>query len=225
MQAKGDFVWLYEELALTPEAGLDELRLRYRQRVRTLHPDLNPGVELDPERSATLRALNAAFQEAVEFHRRTGRLPGASHRPHTEDRPTPRRQRAVEMPVTRPAANGWFPWAVSVLVLVAIVSLATGVAFDPASTAGSVATPPRAVVTEDPETGDRRVFLQPGLGREAVREIQGEPFYESTTRFEYGPSYVEFHGDKVSGWYSSPMHPLRVRQGEEKLADGLAHED
>ena len=99
-------------------------------------------------------------------------------------------------------------------MLVGIIGLGAGNVFDargPAtsSSAGSASFAPV-------ESDGRVYYLERGLNRDAVRRLEGDPFLDAGSRFEYGPSYVEFQGDKVVGWYSSPMQPLHVRPGEEK---------
>lgn len=52
--------------------------------------------------------------------------------------------------------------------------------------------------------------ITPGMGKEMVRIILGEPLNMHALRWSYGPSWVEFRCDKVVDWYSSPLRPLRV---------------
>jgi hypothetical protein len=240
VHAKGDYVWLYEKLEATPDDGLDELRARYRQKVRELHPDRHPELAHDPRHSDELVALNTAFDELIEFHRRTGRLPGASSRRDSNVRVPPRAdapgmdharisgRHSTFGGATHAGATGYAfpriahaaeadgrtrgPWIAASLVLLGVISLATGAIFEPAPPALSL---PAASFAPPAETTTVR-YLERGLNREAVRRLEGDPFLDAGTRFEYGPSYVEFKGDKVVGWYSSPMQPLHVRPGEEQ---------
>ncbi|HFC53699.1 MAG TPA: J domain-containing protein [Gammaproteobacteria bacterium] len=57
-----------------------------------------------------------------------------------------------------------------------------------------------------------RGYIEIGSSPAEVFHIQGEPLFKSATRWDYGPSYIEFRDDKVSGWYSSPLRPLRVKE-------------
>ena len=239
MHAKGDYVWLYEKLGATPDDGLDELRSRYRQKVRDLHPDRHPEFAHDPRQSDELVALNTAFDEIVEFHRRTGRLPGAAHprdpnvrvlrrgEPARTDHARISGRHAAFGGASHASAAGYAfprighadretrsrtPWVAGSLVAFGLIALATGAVFEPAPPALSL---PAASVAPSAEAAPAR-YLERGLNREAVRKLEGDPFLDAGSRFEYGPSYVEFRGDKVTGWYSSPMQPLHVRPGEEQ---------
>ncbi len=58
-------------------------------------------------------------------------------------------------------------------------------------------------------------FIRIGSTRSEVARIQGEPLFRGESRWDYGPSYIEFQGDKVSGWHSSPLRPLRVKKSWE----------
>ena len=48
---------LYDELGVAPDATPDELRRAYRERVRQLHPDVNPG----PDAQEAIRRLNEVW--------------------------------------------------------------------------------------------------------------------------------------------------------------------
>ncbi len=52
--------------------------------------------------------------------------------------------------------------------------------------------------------------IAPGMGKDTVRDILGEPLDMHALRWTYGPSWVEFHCGRVVDWYSSPLRPLRV---------------
>jgi hypothetical protein len=51
-----------------------------------------------------------------------------------------------------------------------------------------------------------------GTTKAEVRSIQGQPLVEGGSVWEYGLSKVYFQNDRVSGWYDSPLDPLRLRQ-------------
>lgn len=51
-----------------------------------------------------------------------------------------------------------------------------------------------------------------GSTKAEVRAIQGAPLTESDTLWDYGLSKVYFQDGRVTGWDSSPMHPLRARK-------------
>jgi hypothetical protein len=52
--------------------------------------------------------------------------------------------------------------------------------------------------------------LAPGMGKDIVQQIQGEPIARHDVRWDYGPSWVEFRCGKVVDWYSSPLRPLHA---------------
>ena len=51
-----------------------------------------------------------------------------------------------------------------------------------------------------------------GSSSKEVSRIQGEPLFKTPSRWEYGPSYIEFRNNRVTGWYNSPLRPLRVAE-------------
>ncbi len=58
--------------------------------------------------------------------------------------------------------------------------------------------------------GSRPLLIRYGSSRAEVLRIQGEPLLTTDRRWDYGPSYIEFHDGKVIGWHSSILQPLRV---------------
>lgn len=67
-----NFLRLYEELGVRPDEGVARLTRGYRQRLRSLRPNLEGAQGLD------LGWLTRSYREAIAFERRHGRLPGAS---------------------------------------------------------------------------------------------------------------------------------------------------
>ncbi len=61
-----------------------------------------------------------------------------------------------------------------------------------------------------PAKDTHAIFFGYGSSKTDVRAIQGNPSRETETLWEYGTSKVHFHGDHVSGWYESPLYPLRT---------------
>ena len=51
-----------------------------------------------------------------------------------------------------------------------------------------------------------------GSTKAEVRALQGKPLMEWSNVWEYGTSKVYFDGDRVSGWYDSPLNPLRIHK-------------
>jgi hypothetical protein len=67
-----------------------------------------------------------------------------------------------------------------------------------------------------PMTATRAIAA--GMGKITVREILGEPLDMQSSRWNYGPSWVEFRCDKVADWYSSPLRPLHVSAARDATA-------
>ncbi len=65
--------------------------------------------------------------------------------------------------------------------------------------------------TSTPISATRKT-IRIGSSSHDVARIQGEPLFKSPTRWDYGPSYIEFRQNRVSGWHSSPLRPLRVEE-------------
>lgn len=81
---KPDFSLLYSELDLPPDCSLEEFQCAYRRRIAELHPD-KAGIDPpSPEAQAALPALISTYVAVNRFHRRYGRMPGASPR-HVPD--------------------------------------------------------------------------------------------------------------------------------------------
>jgi hypothetical protein len=49
-----------------------------------------------------------------------------------------------------------------------------------------------------------------GSSMDTVRRIQGTPAAEGDTQWTYGPSKIYFRNGYVSGWYDSPLQPLKI---------------
>ena len=72
-----DFLLLYTELKVNPDCSLDHFKRAYRRRVAELHPDRVQG-KASPAAMMRLQALTRLHDEAMRFHDRHGRLPGAN---------------------------------------------------------------------------------------------------------------------------------------------------
>lgn len=51
-----------------------------------------------------------------------------------------------------------------------------------------------------------------GSSKDEVKAIQGNPLSETSTRLDYGLSQVYFQEGKVTGWYESPLTPLKIHR-------------
>ena len=67
--------------------------------------------------------------------------------------------------------------------------------------------------------------IAPGMGKDTVRDILGEPLDMHALRWSYGPSWVEFRCDKVVDWYSSPLRPLRISAARDTHAAAASPDD
>lgn len=105
---EGDFSLLYSELNLPPDCTLDEFKRAYRRRIAQLHPDRNGVGASSSEAQAALAELLSTYVAVNRFHRRYGRMPGASFQPGAGDGPPAAAAPIVSrssMPVPLPAAD------------------------------------------------------------------------------------------------------------------------
>jgi len=51
-----------------------------------------------------------------------------------------------------------------------------------------------------------------GSTKAEVKAVQGEPLSENNMRWDYGLSQVYFQDGKVTGWYESPLTPLKIHK-------------
>ncbi len=193
------FFALYEELNLDAGCRLEELKHAYRRRASQLHPDRG-GMHSDVQR---LQRLNALYDSALEFHKAHGRLPG-NLPPSRNFVPTEPQPGAPP-----PAAPKQRRWLLAGTCLLALLLYWLGLSMQPGD----------APSLDPAGPGDRVApgLFQPqapnlALGMDATlaRSVLGRPDAEAATRWDYGPSWVEFQCGKVVGWYSSPLRPLRV---------------
>lgn len=75
-----DFSLVYSQLDLPPDCSLEEFRSAYMRRIAELHPDRRGSEPASLEAQATLRELVSTYVAVTRFHRRYGRMPGASPR-------------------------------------------------------------------------------------------------------------------------------------------------
>ncbi len=218
-----DFVALYDELGLDAECSMADFKGAYRRRVAKLHPD-HFG---DPSTTPRLQRLNRLYAAALEFQRIHGRLPGATHRaamPASRTEATAQAPTQAHTLLDAPpvAGNPINPRYVLLLLLVAAAAfwLDQQPASEPAQDKQMPVQELQMATTSSRPIG----YLHIGMNKDSVRGLQGQPFNTHDVRWEYGPSWVEFRCDKVVDWYSSPLHPLRVRHanaGEDAgTADG-----
>ncbi|MET1162619.1 MAG: hypothetical protein ABWY48_08745, partial [Pseudoxanthomonas sp.] len=174
--------------------------------VAQLHPD-HPENSSDISR---LQRLNRLYAAAIEFQRVHGRLPAMrAHATETNAHALPASGDAGTPEL--PAVSGSPPYWRYVLLVALLGTVLYGFSSqEPAAILSDAAepagTPDHALhlpAVEKP--------LAIGMEDQEVRRIQGEPFNSHEHRWEYGPSWILFDCGKVVDWYSSPLHPLRVR--------------
>lgn len=209
MNRPTDFIAFYQHLGLRPDCSLAELKNAYRRRVAELHPDRNPQHRDDAEAAARLQELTAAYQAALAFERRHGRLPGA--RMHADPAP-PGRTPAPGLP--QATRRTGLRRAVFALLAAAALAWVTWDQIGQEAPAGAqdareqrrfVAVPPPTAPSHGEE---ERIEL--GMDAASVRAIEGRPVMENIERWDYGPSWIEFDHGRVSDWYSSRLRPLKV---------------
>lgn len=199
MSADFDFSSLYRELRLTPSASLPDMKLAYRRRVAELHPDR---IHNDGEAAlaaSELQRLTRLYNDAMDFERRYGRLPGAPAA--TRFRTSMQRPHAAA-----PGPQRRFPWMwllIGIGLICAILLLVDATVDEPSGTA--VEPVPAETTQAMPASG-----LRLGMPRRIVRLVQGEPYLDGGDRWEYGPSWLLFNRDLLVDWYSSPLNPLKV---------------
>ena len=216
-----DFAALYRELGIDAASTLDDVRRAWRRRVARLHPDQGG----DAEDTGRLQELNRLYDAAVDFHARFGRLPGAPATAPGQASPLPLAPPGTGPGVRRTAGFGrisrWFVAA----SLAGIAVLGWRIAHSGDLDAVEDGAIPAADANSGAgERNPARVALDvlavsPGMEKAKVRQILGDPLERHELRWSWGPSWVEFRCDRVTGWYSSPLRPLRVRDGLESYAD------
>ena len=203
-----DFLLLYQELGLRPGAGIDDLKLAYRRRIADLHPDRQRGTyQGNPELARDrLQRLTLLYGAAIAFHRRHGRLPGASATPRS----------AEPAPVTAVAAapaGGGKRW----LLLAVVVASLGGIGWqwfdsddgNPIDAAEESSQAAGRVADHEAVSFEPAPELRLGMRMREVLEVEKEPITRGEDRWDYGPSWIAFERGKVTDWYSSPLRPLR----------------
>lgn len=95
---KPDFSLVYSQLDLRPDCSLEEFRSAYMRRIAELHPDRSGREPATVEARATLQELVSTYVAVTRFHRRYGRMPGASPRVSGNHSSTPASQAGMGGP-------------------------------------------------------------------------------------------------------------------------------
>jgi hypothetical protein len=227
-----DFAALYRELGINATCSLAELRGAWRRRVAKLHPDQGGSAE----DTGRLQQLNRLYDAALDFHARYERMPGATASGSLTAEPpgASSQDRSLTADIHRnefPASG--FGRISRYFVMVSLVAIAVlgwrvvenAPEYDRNRAAGGVA-------AADTISDSRKqpapnvskplvatLAIAPGMGKDTVRDILGEPLDMHVLRWSYGPSWVEFRCGKVVDWYSSPLRPLRVSPARDARID------
>lgn len=201
------FFALYEELGLDAGCSLEDFKHAYRRRAAQLHPDRG-GSGADVQR---LQRLNVLYDNALAFQQTHGRLPGGRMRAPMANpaAATPDYQPASGIGEVAPASGRGRGLRLAGLLLLTLLLYWLGLgmkeggapSLDPAGPGDHVA--PGLLQPQMPD-------LALGMDKALARKVLGPADNESASRWDYGPSWVEFQCGQVTGWYSSPMRPLRV---------------
>lgn len=211
MAGNNDFLALYQELGLRADCTLEEFKFAYRKRVGALHPDRAGGADTAVQ---GLPRLNALYTRAMEFHRRHGRLPGAAQAaapPPSAPRVPPRTgapSATVDAPARSRRSNRLPVLLVLVAALVAAWLWANPVEPEPAPAAAPAKQAARTRAAAARPAAAQTFEL--GSPAQRVRALHGAPVSGWEQHWDYGPSWVEFRCGVVTGWYSSPLRPLKV---------------
>ncbi len=216
-----DFLRLYQEFGLEPNATLDDLKLAYRRRVSALHPDRMTTDPISQHLAGEhLTRLTALYNAALRFHQQHGRLPGAqapARGESTDPVPTmtpaaPSTGTTAAVEAARGGSGGLSAgtWLLGILVLAVVfwalsrlAALEDAIAPEPVAAATSARAPPA------PPTS-RAAGIRVGMRADDVLRVMGEPVARTDERWDYGPSWIRFDKGRIVDWYSSPLRALRI---------------
>ena len=224
-----DFAHLYLQLGIRHDCSLDEFKQACRRSIRQQHPDrLADGGSCDTAQFP-LTELLTLYAQALRFHRKHGRLPGAAattnHPVNTTIPPTLLHARPERLPAPARIPRR-MPLRAPLLIMVAVTvgfvvvnlwngeePVADAPAADqaPAATAVTASLPaqPLATQNDQPAVATPSV-IEIGMDAETVRAIQGDPQQWDASEWIYGPSWIRFERGRVIDWYSSPLHRLKT---------------
>lgn len=240
MDTEQDYGRYYRVLGLQPGCEWKAVRSAYRKKVAIWHPDRLPDIEgIRESAEAKFKDVSIAYQAISTYYHETGMMPEVGFFDIEEDLPPPMSATEsvndyddyVPPPPRRQKRRRRLPmsWVVmGLLVIFFFVYLMSIQSWDQRSAAdreavleqrakveaSAASSRPSVIGQRLPPIGesnrDKGPRLRKGMSKDVVLSIQGEPILMTADTWDYGISKIYFRGEVVSGWYSSPLDPLRV---------------
>lgn len=237
--AAPDFTAMYRELGVDATCSLADLRAAWRRRVSKLHPDQGGSAEDTGRLQELNRRYDAALAFHARFGRLPGApaagtlAPGSTTATSAAAPDRSWRRADADDHHGPESAAGFGAFARSsvavpliAVILIAVLLLGWRLVDRPATptdqpgdaaavvaagpSTGAPATDVVATVVASAADSTMAKTVAAGQDKDTVRHILGEPLDMHALRWHYGPSWVDFRCDRVAGWYSSPLRPLRT---------------
>lgn len=211
------FKHCYRTLHVSSDCSWTELRLAYRRRVRSCHPDrMAATADHGSERDDEFKEVVRAFRALAAFHRRHGELPPpwltvAADAPPPHVRADAAATEPREKQRRRLHARGKRDWRMPRLHKAVVSAFLLGVATS--AILGHLGNSYSAHA-QPTRTGKIAVGMDP----QSVVEVQGVPSYTSGSVWFYGESGIIFERGCVVGWENQPPFPLRTLSGMSYLS-------
>jgi len=230
-----DFLRLYHEFGLEPNATLDDLKLAYRRRVSVLHPDRMVTDPISQHLAGEhLTQLTALYDAALRFHQQHGRLPGAIAPATARDEGLDADATVAATPRSPPAATSADPagssgglragaWLLGIAVVALVVWTLSRLAELEDAMVPEPAVAARAHVPPAPPVS-RTAGIRVGMRADDVLRVMGEPVARTDERWDYGPSWIRFDQGRIVDWYSSPLRALRIDRAPPAEGDATARD-
>ncbi len=224
----------YATLGLEPDCPWDDVRRQHKRLAFAWHPDRHVATPDANKALERAKEINAAFEVLSKYYRAQARA--EHHVPETDARPEhptaqdlpPFPPEISRSPATHATSTSVLAavsisvlvfWALARLAVEPVAEVAPGSLMDNVTGAnGAPYGGGSTGMTEggfdglrtDANTGDKQITY--GSTRDEVRRILGAPAAEGDAQWTYGPSQIYFKDGRVSGWYLSPLQPLKVKE-------------